>query len=116
LPLKLTCIIKLCVSIGKPDTIQTLQQATEKPKVYKWYNLFSDGRTSTEDDKRADRPTIIRDTIVKSVDSLVNEDRRVTIHDISDRLGVGRSTSNIILKEKLDVNKLCAGFYRMMTR
>ena len=84
--------------------------------MYKWYNLFSDGRTSTEDDKRADRPTIIRDTIVKSVDSLVNEDRRVTIHDISDRLGVGRSTSNIILKEKLDVNKLCAGFYRMMTR
>ena len=27
---------------------------------------------------------------------------------LSDRLGVGRSTINIILKEKLDMNKACA--------
>ena len=43
-----------------------------------------------------------------SVNSLVNEDRRVTIRELSDRFGIGRSTINVILKEKLDMNKVCA--------
>ena len=43
-----------------------------------------------------------------SVNSLVNENRRVTIRELSDRFGIGRSTINIIWKEKLDMNKVCA--------
>lgn len=84
-------IIKLCASLGKSpaDTMKVLSDATGKPSVcrtlvYKWHRRFSAGRTSTEADKRSDRPGVINSGLVESVREAIDKEGRVSIRDLAD--------------------------------
>ena len=108
-------ITKLCTTLGKSpvDTMKMLSGAIVKPSVcrslvYKWNRLFSDGRTSTKDESRSGRPGLINAGLVDSVRDMIEGDRRVSIRKLPDRIGVGKTTIDIILKEKLKMNKVCA--------
>ena len=72
-----------------------LSEATGKPSVcrslvYKWHRPFSNGRNSTEDDSRSGRPGLINAGLVDSLRDVIEEDCRVSIRELSDRIGVGK--------------------------
>ena len=108
-------IIKMCATLGKSpvDTMKILSDATGKPSVcrtlvYKWHRRFSAGRTSTEADKRSGRPGMINAGLTDSVREAIDTDGRVSIQELADRFGVGKTTIDVILKERLKMNKVCA--------
>ena len=108
-------IIKMCATLGKSpvDTMKILSDATGKPSVcrtlvYKWHRRFSAGRTSTEADKRSGRPGMINEGVTDSVREAIDTDGRVSIRELADRFGVGKTTIDVILKERLKMNKVCA--------
>ena len=49
-----------------------------------------------------------------SVNNIVKEDSRVTIRELESRTGVSRDTVEVILKEKLNMNKVCARWIPML--
>ena len=52
--------------------------------VYKWAKLFKEGQNSVEDEDRPGRPTEVRSPeVIKSVNDLIQSDRRVTVEDIA---------------------------------
>ena len=52
--------------------------------VHKWVKLFREGRSSVCDEDRPGRPTEVRTiAMIKSVDDIIQSDRRVTVEDIS---------------------------------
>ena len=65
-------------------------------------------KNSTEDDSRSGRQGFINAGLVDSVLDTTEEDRRVSIRELSDRIGVGKTTIDVILKERLEINKVCA--------
>ena len=76
--------------------------------VYKWHRRFRDGRQTTSDDERSARPPVVDEKLVESVCNIVDEDRRVTVRVIETRTGVSRFTINAVLKERLNMHKVCA--------
>ena len=76
--------------------------------MYMWHRRFSDGRNSTEVDSRSGRPGLINAGLVDSVRDMIEEDLRVSIRELSDRIGVGKTAIDVLLKERLKMNNVCA--------
>jgi hypothetical protein len=57
--------------------------------VSEWYKRFQDGREDVEDDKCSGRPsTSIIDENMKKVEKMVMNDRRITIREVADEVGI----------------------------
>ena len=57
--------------------------------VYEWYKRFQDGREDVEDDERPGRPsTSTTDENVVRVKDMVMNDRRITIREVADDVGI----------------------------
>ena len=56
--------------------------------VFKWHKRFSEGRESLKDDNGRGRNRIVNAGTVAAVKSLIEEDRRLTVSDISTKVGV----------------------------
>ncbi|KAE9536204.1 hypothetical protein AGLY_007427 [Aphis glycines] len=88
--------IKFCVKneIKCNKVCEMLQKAygqsvMKKTSVYEWYKRFQDGREDVEDDERSGRPsTSIIDENVKKVEKMVMNDRRITIREVADEVGI----------------------------
>ena len=62
------------------------ESAMSKTKVYRQYNRFQDGR---EDNERSGRPsTLTTDENVEKVKEIVMNDRRITIREVADDVGI----------------------------
>lgn len=96
------------------EIIQRLQgvfgeSAESKSTVYRWIDRFKTGRTSLEDDPRSGRPsTSVNERNITAVEDLLKEDRRMTIRQISVRLGIGTRQVHDILHDCLGVSKVSA--------
>jgi histone-lysine N-methyltransferase SETMAR len=108
-------LIKMCVSLEKTpqDTLKFVRKATKQPSVsrslvYKWHRRFSDGRISTDSDERSGRPPVATTDVIRDVETLVLEDRRLTVRDIADQLDISPATVHNILTVHLKMNKVCA--------
>ena len=65
------------------------ESAMSKTRVYEWYKRFRDGREDVEDDERPGRPsTSTTDENVKKVKEMVMNDRRITIRQVADDVGI----------------------------
>jgi len=85
------------------------ESAESKSTVYRWINRFKTGRTSLEDDPRSGRPsTSVNERNITAVEDLLKEDRRMTIRQISVRLGIGTRQVHDILHDCLGVSKVSA--------
>ncbi|XP_035234280.1 protein GVQW3-like, partial [Stegodyphus dumicola] len=85
------------------------ESAPSKTMVCKWANLFKSGRTSLEDDPREGRPkTASTPEIIRKIQDMVLEDRRLTERDLTDSLGILLGTVSNILSVNLGFKKLCA--------
>lgn len=77
--------------------------------VYNWVAEFKRGRTSLEDDPREGRPKSASTTeIVEKIHDMVLEDRRVTVDDVAETIGISHGTAHHIITEILGLKKLCA--------
>ena len=65
------------------------ESAMDKTRVYEWYKRFQDGREEVEDDERPGHPsTSTTDENVEKVEEMVMNDRRITIRDVTDDVGI----------------------------
>src|ERR1700761_4048619 len=114
--LEIRAVIKYLVKKGlQPrqiydDMLLTLDDiAPSYSTVKKWVALFKFSRTSIEDDPHSGRPNeCVTSENVDKIHQLVMNDRCLTIRQISDELGISKSTVYRILKEKLVMTTVLA--------
>jgi len=110
--------IKFCANLGKSDTetITMIQQAfgdqsLSRAQVFQWHAPFKTGRTSVDDDERTGRPTrCTTPETVARIQDLVRRDRRRTIHDIAEEVGISYGTCQRVLTEELGMHRVAVKF------
>jgi hypothetical protein len=108
--------IKFCFKLAKTftETFQMLKQAygedcLSRTQCYEWYQHFKSGRTSTEDDPKPGRlSTSMNDDLVEKV--------RTVIREVSEEVGISKSSCHTILTKKLEMHHVAAKFVpRLLT-
>ena len=99
-----------------------LQQAygedcLSRTQCYEWYQRFKLGRTSIEDDPKSGRPSSSTgDDHIEKVRSVIRENRRLTVREVSEEVGICKSSCHTILTEKLKMHRVAAKFVpRLLT-
>ena len=107
-------VIEYCFQLKMTPT-QTFKQlqTTEKYKnmsralVFKWHKRFAEGWTG-ESDSKLGRPTEINSQIVNHVRDVIDTDRRLTVREISEDIGISKTFVHRILRETLGMSRVCA--------
>ncbi|XP_066600746.1 uncharacterized protein [Prorops nasuta] len=87
------------------------ESAMKKTSVYEWYKRFQDGREDVEDDERSGRPsTSTIDENVKKVEKMVLNDRRITIREVADEVGISIGSCHNIFSNVLGMKRVAAKF------
>lgn len=110
--------IKFCVknNLKCSDVVTMLSKAygdecMSKTQIYLWYQRFKDGREEVSDDQRPGRPVSTRtDENIEKVKDLVLSNRRLTIDEMVEDLGISHGTIHSILSEDLGMKRLVAKF------
>ncbi|XP_077496550.1 histone-lysine N-methyltransferase SETMAR-like [Amblyomma americanum] len=110
--------IKFCdkLSDSQVETIRKIQtafgdDAMSSTHIKQWYNRFKDGRTSVESEPRSGRPSTCRnDQVIAEVNAVVTRDRRVTIREIVDQVGIGTFSARSIITKDLAMKRVAAKF------
>ncbi|CAF0942762.1 unnamed protein product [Rotaria sp. Silwood1] len=77
--------------------------------VFEWIRRFKDGQLNVEDGPKCGRPiTTTDDQTIKAVECLIIEDRRITIQQIADALGISTGTVHDSIHEHLHMTKVCS--------
>ena len=99
-----------------------LQQAygedcLSRTQCYEWYQRFKSGRTSTENDPKSRRASSSTgDDHIEKVRSVIRENRRLTVREVSEEVGICKSSCHTILTEKLKIYRVAAKFVpRLLT-
>lgn len=108
--------IKFCQNLGvsQVETIRKIQRvfgddAMGITQIKEWYNRFKDGRTSVESDARYGRPSTSRnDKLIDQVRTLVMQDRRVTVRELAEEVGISTASVHSILTDDLAMRRVSA--------
>jgi histone-lysine N-methyltransferase SETMAR len=72
---------------------------------------FKDGCMSADSDQRSGRPSTSRNAdVIDKVRTLIMEDRRLTVREIADEVGISRGSANTILTEDVGMRRVAAKF------
>ncbi|PNF41538.1 hypothetical protein B7P43_G12319 [Cryptotermes secundus] len=83
----------------------------DQTQTYDWYKHLKNGRISTDDDDRSGRPSTGKTPEnVAKVRDLILQDRRLTIQDLCNTLGLSYGTCQRILSEELNMRRIAAKF------
>jgi len=75
------------------------------------YNRFKDGRTSVESDARTGRNSTSRnDELIDQVGTLAMQDRRVTVRELAEEVGISTGLVHSILTDDLALRGESAKF------
>jgi hypothetical protein len=72
-----------------------------RKQAFQWHSQFKTGLTSADNDKHTGRPTSCTtpETVARSKE-LVHQDRRWTIHNVAERVGISYGTcQKVLMKE-----------------
>ncbi|XP_050528011.1 protein GVQW3-like [Daktulosphaira vitifoliae] len=108
--------IKFCVKNGIKcsKTLEMLtvaygESALSKKNVYKWCKLFQDGREDANDEPRSGRPsTSTTDENVKAVKKIVLENRRITIREVAEDVGISVGSCHEVFSDILGMRRVSA--------
>ena len=110
--------VKFCFKLGKTatETWKMLQQAfgdecMSRTQCFEWYSHFKTGRTSIDEDPRIGRPSTSTDDVhIDAVRDLILQNRRLTIREIAEDIGISFGSSQAILTEKLNMHRVASKF------
>jgi len=108
--------IKFCQNLGdsQVETIRKIQRvfgddAMGITQIKEWYNRFKDGRTSVDSDTRSGRPsTSQNDELIDQVQTLVMQDRHVTVRELAEEVGISTGSVHSILTDDLSMRRVSA--------
>jgi len=108
--------IKFLVNLGWKgsqiiDALQTVygDHTPQKTSIYKWIERFKNGRESVQDDEGRGRPTTSKNfENICAVKNLIEVDRRLTVYQIAESLGISVGSAHSILHDDLGLSKLSA--------
>ena len=88
-----------------------------RKNVYNWDKLFKEGRRNDEDEDRPGRPTEVRSPeVIKSVNDIIQSNRRVTVDDTARTLSLSVGTAHKIVHDDLGYSKVsCRWVPKMLT-
>ena len=116
--------IKFCQKLGKTatETYEMVRQAfgdeaMSRTRVFEWHRRFKEGRQSVESEERPGRPSTSKNPeMVEKVRALVLQDRRITIREICDEVGISMGSCHSMLTENLGMKRVAAKFVpRLLT-
>jgi hypothetical protein len=110
--------IKFCQKLGdsKAETILKIQQAfghdaMGATQIREWFNRFKDGRTLADSYQHYGKPSTSRNAnVIENVCSLILEDRRLTVREIADEVGISTDSAHSMLTEDLYMCRVVAKF------
>ncbi|XP_065294868.1 protein GVQW3-like [Dermacentor albipictus] len=110
--------VKFCQKLAKSqvETVRKIQtafgdDAVSSTQIKEWYNWFKDGRKSMESEQRSGRPSTYRnDQVIAEVNAVVMRDRRVTMREIAEEVGIGTFSAHSIMTEHLAMKRVAAKF------
>lgn len=83
--------------------------ALSRTRVFEWARQFREGRQNVCDDSRSGRPIeAASQHAIDLIEEIVTQNRRSTISEISADLNLSRGTVHRIVKDQLQLSKLCA--------
>ena len=86
-------------------------QSLSCAQVFQRHARFKTGRTSVDDDEHTERPTsCTTPETTARIQELVHQDRRQTIHNIAEEVGIGYGTCQRVLTEELGMHCAAAKF------
>ena len=97
-----------CYKVCKMLTKAYGESAISKTRVYEWYKRFQDGREDVEDDERPGRRST--STTDENVKEMVMNDRRITIREVADDVGISIRSCHEILSNVLGMKGVAAKF------
>jgi len=85
--------------------------AMSQSKTFLWYKRFKDGQMSVDDVEHSGRPSpsTTPENIAKVYKAIL-ADRRQTIHDVCERVGLSYGTVQCILADSLKMRRISVGF------
>ena len=98
------------------ETFQLLQQAYGEDclshmQCHKSYQHFKLGRTSIKDNLKSGRPsTSMDDDHIEKVCAVIRENHCLTVHEVSEEVGICKSVCHTVLTEKLKLHHVVAKF------
>ena len=90
-----------------------------KTRIKEWYNRFKGGRTSVDSDSRLGRRSTTKTLDnIERVRLAIEGDRRLTVRELENDLGIPKTTVCELLNEILGITCVCAvtGFFTTITR
>ena len=108
--------IKFCLRLQKSatETLDLLQTAygndsLKRSAVFNWHKRFREGRESLEKNDRTGRPATSRNDEKINADVIVvNENRRITIRQVAEAVGISCGSAETILTEDLGMTRVFA--------
>jgi len=80
-------------------------------RIKEWYNRFRDGSTSVDSEPHNGRPSTSRnDNVISQVQTLLMQDRRVTVRELADEAGVSIGSVHAILNADLGLRRVFTKF------
>lgn len=109
-------IIKFHVLLGRsPHEIHAVMQealgdaSPSYETIRRWVLSIREGKEDLDDEPRSGRPASAHsDDLVTKLEAAVREDRRITVRQLSDALGVSTGSVHSMLTEKIGMRKVCA--------
>ena len=89
-----------------------------KTRIKEWYNRLKGGRTSDDNDSRSGRPSTTKTLDnIERVRLAIEGDRRITVRELENDLGIPKTTVWEILNNNLGMTRVCAvtGFFTTIT-
>jgi len=88
-----------------------------RTQCYEWFKHFKEGRMSFGEDPRPGRPsTSTNDDHVERVHAAIRGNRRLTIREVADEVGISIGSCHQTFTEKLQMGRVCAKFVpRLLT-
>jgi transposase len=85
------------------------EECFSQARVYSWAKSFKEGRDHVENEPHAQRPrTYVTPANIIKIEELIQDNRRVTIHELSQETGISVGSVEEVVHSKLKFSKVSA--------